>query len=73
MPFLISDSYFYITANGDNNGHDNKSDTETRLQDMDTPDSDFPNVPTAVSLIAQDVANEDITNDSDPELPKVLI
>jgi hypothetical protein len=40
---------------------------------MDTPDSDFPNVPTAVSLIAQDVANEDITNDSDPELAKVLI
>ena len=54
--------------NGDNFG---KPDTGTLLQEIDTPDSDFPNVPTAVSLIAQEAATEDVTNDSDPELAKV--
>jgi hypothetical protein len=42
---------------------------------QDTNDSGFPNVPTAVSLIAQEAAAEDAsTNDSDTELAsKVLI
>jgi hypothetical protein len=41
---------------------------------QDTNDSGFPNVPTAVSLIAQEAAAEDAsTNDSDTELASKVL
>ena len=69
--FLI---LFFVVAGGDdNNDNVGKSDTLAGLQDSDTYDSGFPNVPTAVSLITQEAATEDVCNDSDPELAKVFI
>ncbi|XP_028410441.1 sodium bicarbonate cotransporter 3-like isoform X2 [Dendronephthya gigantea] len=44
-----------------------KSSSASRLQDLEKSDSNFQNLPTAVSLIAQDLANDDVSNDSDPE------
>ena len=41
------------------------------MEKNDAPDSAISNVPTAVSLIAQEAANEDTSNDSDPETSKV--
>ena len=56
--------FFNIAAGGDDNGQDKS--------DVDAPDSRFPNVPTAVSLVAQEAAIEDVSNDCDPEMAKVM-
>ena len=78
--FLFSKQIFFsyfidILADCDKKGVDNnlaKSSSASRLQDMDNSESNFPNVPTAVSLIAQDDASDDVSNDSDPECSRVL-
>ncbi len=64
--------FFVVVGGDDNNDNVGKSDTLAGLQDSDTYDSGFPNVPTAVSLITQEAATEDVCNDSDPELAKVF-
>ena len=47
------------------------SHSTAHMENNDEPDSAISNVPTAVSLIAQETANDDTSNDSDPETSKV--
>ena len=48
------------------------SQTATHLRELDLPDATIAKVPTAVSLIAaEDAANDDGSNDSDPDAREV--
>ena len=58
-----------IPAGADDSG----ADGNFGKSEADAPDRHFPNVPTAVSLVAQEAAIEDVSNDSDPEMAKVLL
>ena len=63
LPRLHIELHIFIFLVGDENSD--------RAQD--THDSGFPNVPTAVSLIAQEAAAEDVCNECDPEMAKVYV